>query len=183
MRMSMRGEPLKAYQLYKVVEGFDVEDEVRKMFLMNLYAFAGQAGQFQDAQAYRKELEERGWLGADFYLRQAYGALDAGDTANAIAGLEQAFEKLETGDRQMALQIFGTYLELMGDIQRAKSIADRWDKRSPGDDATIQMYLAINDLGEALRVLDQTIILKPGQTWRVALRDSLRNVYSTQRGL
>lgn len=183
MRMSMRGDLLRAYELYKPVATFDVDDEVRKMFLMNLYAFAGQAGQFQDAQAYRKELEERKWLGADFYLRQGYGLLDAGDTSNAVASFEQAFEAVETGDRQMALQIFGTYLELMRDTQRARSVADRWDKLSPGDDVSIQMYLAMNDIGEALRVLDQTIVLKPGQTWRVALRDSLRNVYNTQRGI
>lgn len=175
-RIAMQGEHRRAYDFVKPVASFDVEDEVRRIFLLNIYNFATKAGNMQDAQRYFDELERNDWLGADFYLSKGLGFLESGNVTMAYENFEKVLDKTTRDNPQPVIDLFQIYIELLNDVVRARDLVDKWDEKHPNDDVSIGLYLELNDIANALRVLDQTIKIKPDELWRRQIRDSLRNM-------
>jgi hypothetical protein len=173
------GQPQRAYDFVKVVDSFDVEPDVRRVFLMNLYVFARQAGADADADRYYKELESEGWLDTEFHIRQGMTYARTGDTALAEEELKRAYAKATSENPQGFLSLFMFYMEITKNPARARELVEDWNVRFPGHELSFRLYLDyLEDPAAALRVLDQIIRTNPGELQLIQLRDSLKAQYN-----
>ena len=161
------------------MDSFDVEDDVRRVFLMNLYVFARQAGANEDAERYYKEMESKGWLDAQFHIRQGITYARAGNTTLAEQELKLAYAKATQEEPQGFISLVMFYLETLKDTGKARELVDAWDARFPGHELSFRLYLDyLGEPGKALRVLDYIIRANPGEMQLIRLRDSLKARYN-----
>jgi tetratricopeptide (TPR) repeat protein len=177
-----RGQPQRAYQFVKKIREFDVRDEVRYVFLINLDAFAIQAGAYDEADTYFAEaVEEFGdVMGADVFLRRGILFYNAGELRRADEEFKKTFARTmnrANPDFQTLARMVVFHLEI-GDTARAREIVDGWDRMFPGQDITFRLYLDyVKDPRAALRVLNTIIQRRPQDLELLILRDSLIETY------
>lgn len=177
--LASRGEPKKAYEFVKPVAQFEVEPEVRRVFLLNLYMFASQAGATEDADKYRKELEANNWLGGDFYIRQGIGYLRRGDTVRAEQELKKAYASATRENYQPLVSLALFYLETTKDTAKAMELTDAWNRRYPGHEVAFRLYLDyLNAPAKAIGVLDELIRMNPTEPGLIQFRDSLKRAFN-----
>lgn len=178
-QIAMKGDPKKAYEFVKPVAQFDVEPEVRRVFLLNLYMFAAQAGEVQDAETYRVELEAKKWLGPDFYIRQGLGFLRRGDTLRAEQEIKKAYASATRENYQPFLSLFLFYTETMRDTAKALELLDAWNRRFPGHEVSFRLYLDyLKDPRKAVGILDDIVRQNPNEPGLIQFRDSLKKAYN-----
>jgi len=175
----VRGQARKAYEFVKIIDSFEVEEAVRRVFLMNLYVFARQAGANEDAERYYREMESKGWLDSQFHVRQGIAYLRSGNIVLAEQELKRAYAQATKEDPQGFVSLVMFYLETLKDSAKARELVDAWDGRFPGHELSFRLYLDyLGEPGEALRVLDYIILAHPGEMQLIKLRDSLKAQYN-----
>lgn len=178
-KLVFMGQARKAYEFAKIIDSFKVEEAVRRVFLMNLYVFARQAGADEDAERYYQEMESKGWLDSQFHIRQGITYARAGDTVLAEQELKRAYAQATRENPQGFVSLVMFYLETVKDSARARELVDAWDERFPGHELSFRLYLDyLGEPGEALRVLDYIILAHPGEMQLIRLRDSLKAKYN-----
>ncbi|MCK4231691.1 hypothetical protein KAX21_01960, partial [candidate division WOR-3 bacterium] len=175
----VRGQARKAYEFVKIVDSFEAEEAVRRVFLMNLYVFARQAGANEDAERYYREMESKGWLDSQFHVRQGIAYVRSGNIVLAEQELKRAYAQATREDPQGFVSLVMFYLETLKDSAKARELVDVWDQRFPGHELSFRLYLDyLGEPGEALRVLDYIILAHPGEMQLIRLRDSLKAQYN-----
>lgn len=183
--LAARGEPRRAYQFVKKISEFDVRDEVRFVFLVNLDAFAIQAGEYGEADSFFAEVvaDFGDAMGADVYLRRGILFYNAGQFQRAEEEFKRSYARAlnrTNPDFQTLARMVVFHLEI-GDTARAREMVDGWDRMFPGQDITYRLYLDyIKDPRAALRVLNTIIRNRPQDLELLILRDSIIETYNLQ---
>ncbi|MBN2378901.1 hypothetical protein JXM67_03765, partial [candidate division WOR-3 bacterium] len=179
------GQPQKAYDFVKVIDQFEMDAEVRGIFLRDLYVVALEAGIQADAARYAEELKTLGYsaqqlqrLPVEYYMRLGVVHLGQGELTLAEQILQKAYNHA-TREYPDPFHRLVTYYVEIGDTAKASQLVAEWDSRYPGDPLTFQMYLNyLNKPRAALEVLDRIIRDYPDEPELLQVRDSLKSAYN-----